>query len=106
MVIVETSIFTKVIKELMSDDDYRALQEALVKRPDMGALIKDSGGLRKVRWKQEGRGKSGGIRAIYYWKVSDDQIYMVYAYPKVKQENLKPEQIAVLKQMVERWNNE
>lgn len=49
MIIVETSIFTKLIKELMSDDEYRALQEALVNRPDMGALIKDSGGLRKVR---------------------------------------------------------
>jgi hypothetical protein len=62
-------------------------------------LIKDSGGLRKVRWKLEGRGKSGGIRAIYYWMVSDDQIYMVYAYPKAKQENLTPEQVAALKKL-------
>jgi hypothetical protein len=48
MVIVETQIFTKLIKELMSDEDYRALQEALVNRPDAGDLIRGSGGLRKI----------------------------------------------------------
>lgn len=45
----------------MSDDEYRQLQEALITRPDMGDIIKSSGGIRKVRWKLEGRGKSGGV---------------------------------------------
>lgn len=67
MLIIETPIFTKLVNELMSDDEYRKLQEALVNRPDMGALIKNSGGLRKMRWAIEGHGKSGGIRVIYYW---------------------------------------
>ena len=67
MVIIETSIFTKLITELMSDDEYKDLQDALVVRPDRGALIKYSGGLRKVRWALKGRGKSGGARVIYYW---------------------------------------
>lgn len=40
MLIIETPIFTKLVNELMSDDEYRKLQEALVNRPDMGALIK------------------------------------------------------------------
>ncbi len=106
MVIIETPVFTRLIKELMSDDEYLALQEALVNRPDSGAIIKNSGGLRKIRWKLEGRGKSGGIRAIYYWMVSDDQIYMLYGYPKNKQENLTPQQLSVLKTIVERWSDE
>jgi mRNA-degrading endonuclease RelE of RelBE toxin-antitoxin system len=71
MVIIETPIFTRIIKEIMSDDEYRELQEALVNRPNSGDLIKKSGGLRKVRWKLQGRGKSGGIRVIYYWMVSE-----------------------------------
>ena len=50
----------------MSVDEYQELQEALVNRPDMGAIIQGTGGLRKVRWKQEGRGKSGGVRAIHF----------------------------------------
>jgi len=103
MVIVETSIFTRLIKELMSDDQYKELQEALVRRPDVGDLIQGSGGLRKVRWKLEGKGKSGGIRAIYYWVVDDDHIRMLYAYPKGKQENLNKDQLKQLKAIVERW---
>lgn len=103
MVIIETRIFTKLIKELLSDDQYKKLQEALVNRPDMGDLIKDSGGLRKVRWHLEGTGKSGGIRVIYYWVVDNHHIRMLYAYPKGKQENLTKEQIAQLKTIVERW---
>ncbi len=103
MVIIETRIFTKLIKELLSDEQYKKLQEALVNRPDMGDLIKDSGGLRKVRWHLEGTGKSGGIRVIYYWVVDNHQIRMLYAYPKGKQENLTKEQIAQLKTIVERW---
>ena len=75
MLIIETPIFTKLVNELMSDDEYRKLQEALVNRPDMGALIKNSGGLRKMRWAIEGHGKSGGIRVIYYWLGENDQLY-------------------------------
>ena len=103
MVIVETPIFTKLIQELMSDDEYKDLQEALVNRPDMGDLIRGSGGLRKVRWRLEGTGKSGGIRAIYYWVVSDHHIRMLYAYPKDKQKNLTQDQLKQLKAIVERW---
>ena len=103
MIIIETSIFSRLIQEMMSDDDYRLLQEALITRPDAGDVIRGSGGLRKVRWKLEGKGKSGGVRIIYYWVTADDQIRMVYAYKKSQQENLTPEQLATLKQIIERW---
>jgi hypothetical protein len=103
MVIIETSIFTKNIKQLMSDEQYRELQEALVNRPDLGNIIRGSGGLRKVRWKLESTGKSGGVRVIYYWVVDDSHIRMLYVYPKGKQENLTSEQLNVLKTIVERW---
>jgi hypothetical protein len=103
VVIVETPIFTRLIKQLMSDDEYKDLQEALVNRPDMGDLIKGSGSLRKVRWSLEGTGKSGGVRAIYYWVVDDDNIRMLYVYPKGKQDNLTKAQMSRLKAIVERW---
>ena len=103
MIIIETSVFSRLIQEMMSDDDYRLLQEALITRPDVGDLIKGSGGLRKVRWKLEGKGKSGGIRVIYYWVTADDQLRMLYAYRKSKQTDLTPSQLAMLKQIIERW---
>ena len=104
MVIIETPIFTKLITDLMNDDEYKDLQEALVTRPDRGALIKSGGGLRKVRWALEGRGKSGGVRIIYYWMTEDDQLYMLFAFPKNVQGNLTDAQTKKLRQMVERWS--
>lgn len=106
MVLIETHIFTRRIKELMSDDEYRALQETLVNRPNMGDIVQGTGGLRKVRWKQEGHGKSGGVRVIYYWMTEDKQLYMLYVYQKSKQEDLTAEQRKALKSIVERWSNE
>lgn len=103
MVIIETRIFTRLINELLDDDEYKELQEALVNRPDLGDLIKGSGGLRKVRWNLRGTGKSGGVRIIYYWVVDDHHIRMLYVYPKGKQDNLTKEQVAQLKAIVERW---
>lgn len=103
MVIVETTIFTRLIQELVSDDEYKELQEALVSRPDLGDLIKGSGGIRKARWNLEGTGKSGGVRVIYYWVVNDDHIRMLYVYPKGKQANLTRAQVAQLKAVVEEW---
>lgn len=47
---VETTIFTKQVVGLVGDEEYRALQAALMIRPDLGALIRGSGGLRNVRW--------------------------------------------------------
>ncbi|QUX93230.1 hypothetical protein CYL31_18310 [Marinomonas sp. A3A] len=104
MVIVETPIFTKLINEIMSDDEYKELQEALVIKPDLGVLIKNSGGLRKIRWSVDGRGKRGGVRIIYYWMTENEQLYMMYIFPKSTQENLTDAQTKALRQIVERWS--
>jgi len=103
MIIVETTPFTKLIKTLMSDDEYRELQVALVVRPDLGDIVPGGGGLRKVRWSLPGQGKRGGVRIIYYWAVDDDHIRMLYVYPKGSQANLTQKQLKTLKVIVERW---
>jgi len=103
MIIIETSLFSRLIQGLMSDDEYRSLQEVLITRPESGDLIKGSSGLRKIRWKLEGQGKRGGIRVIYYWVTADDQIRMLYVYRKSKQSDLTQDQIATLKSIIEKW---
>ncbi len=60
MVIVETSVFTRQVTELLPDDEYRKFQIILANRPETGTIIKGSGGLRKIRWSLPGRGKRGG----------------------------------------------
>jgi hypothetical protein len=97
----ETPIFTKLIQNLISDKQYHLLQLQLSVRPESGDIIKGSGGMRKLRWTGSGRGKRGGIRVIYYYFTQDDQIYMLYAYPKSKTDDLTADQLKQLKQLVE-----
>lgn len=104
MVFIETPIFTKLITQLMRDDEYKELQLALVQRPECGVLIKNSGGLRKLRWTLNRIGKRGGIRVIYYWVSSEEQVMMLLAYKKNTQSDLTPQQLKVLKSIVERWS--
>ncbi|TAJ75186.1 hypothetical protein EPO44_22230 [bacterium] len=100
MLFVETPIFTRELRGLLSDDDYRALQSALLLRPEAGAIIPGSGGLRKVRWGFTGTGKRGGARVIYYWHRAEECIYMLLIYRKSRQEDLTPEQLRVLRKLV------
>lgn len=101
MVFIETSIFTRQVQELFTDDEYRELQKTLVNRPDAGSLIVGSGGLRKIRWAKQGKGKRGGVRVIYYWAVSQQQILMLFMYPKGERDDLIPVQVKILRQIVE-----
>jgi hypothetical protein len=97
---VETPIFTKVIDRLVDDEDYRALQIALMLRPAQGPVIRGGGGVRKLRWARPGRGKSGGFRVIYYWAAAEEAFYMLYAYAKSEQGDLTLAQTRALGTLV------
>ena len=97
---VETPVFTAIIRDLLPDDEYRALQSALLLRPEQGAIIPGSGGIRKLRWSGRGRGKRGGLRVISFWFVSEGVVYMLYAYATGVADDLTPAQIKVLRGLV------
>lgn len=67
-----------------------------------GDIIPGSGGLRKIRWAISGRGKRGGVRAIYYWRVRQDQILMLFMYSKTEKDDLTTQQLQVLREIVEK----
>ena len=100
MVFIETPTFTRLIAALLEDDEYAKLQEELARCPDAGDLIKDGGGIRKIRWKRAGTGKSGGVRVIYYWLTEDDQFLMLVAYPKSVKDSLTDKETAILRKLV------
>jgi mRNA-degrading endonuclease RelE of RelBE toxin-antitoxin system len=100
MKFVETAVFTRMVKSALPDDDYRTLQTVLLLRPEQGALIPGTGGLRKIRWGGKGHGKRGGYRVIYYWDRNSETFYMLYMYPKNEQEDLTDRQAKLLGQLV------
>jgi mRNA-degrading endonuclease RelE of RelBE toxin-antitoxin system len=79
---IETKLFTRLVGEYLTDDEYRQLQMLLVEHPEAGPIIRGSGGVRKLRWGAPGRGKRGGYRVIYYVKPGREVIWMLTIYPK------------------------
>lgn len=79
---IETKLFTKLVKHYLSDESYSELQAVLMASPKRGAVIRGSGGVRKIRWDAEGRGKSGGYRVIYFVRDDKGIIWMLTMYPK------------------------
>lgn len=77
MVFIETRIFTRLVPDYMSDEEYKNFQVYLAANPAAGDIMQGTGGLRKVRWHSKGRGKRSGVRIIYYFQVADDRIYLL-----------------------------
>lgn len=105
MVFIESRLFTKFLPDYLTDDEYRDLQTRLAECPENGNLIQGTGGLRKLRWKKKGKGKSGGVRTIYYWQTKLDQIYLLTIYAKNEMNDLSASDKKALKKMLEEWNN-
>ena len=104
MIFIETAYYTKVIADYLAEEDQRKLQEHLIEHPDDGDIIKGTGGIRKIRWAAKGKGKSGGVRIIYFWRTAQNHIYLLTIYGKNEASTLTASEKAYLKKMVEAWN--
>ena len=100
MKFIETVAFTRRLVEVMSDDEYRNLQQALLARPTHGVLIPGTGGARKIRWGSQARGKRGSFRVIYYWHMGRRIFLMLYLYSKSEQGDLTSTQRRTLGKVV------
>ena len=94
----ETHLFTKLVEEYLTDDEYAGLQAALMAHPEAGAIIRGSGGVRKMRWAGSGRGKRGGIRVIYYLRSTQGEIWMLTLYAKNEAENIPGHVLKTIKE--------
>jgi len=95
---IESSLFTKMVYDYLSEEDYVAFQQFLLEHPEAGDVVRGSGGVRKVRWARAGTGKSGGVRVCYFIRNALGQIVLLVIYAKSVRTNIPG---AVLKQIKE-----
>ena len=94
--------FEKQWKQLgLTDDDLNRLQSELLVDPQTGDVMQGTGGVRKMRFALENRGKSGSVRIIYVDFVIYEKLYLITAYPKNEKDNLSKAERTAIKQMVE-----
>ena len=99
---VMVSIFDKLWDDMgLSDEDLREFQNVLIENPFAGSLIQGTGGARKIRFALQGKGKSGGLRVIYFDVTHLRKIYLIICYPKGKQDDLTPEQKKQVRKVIE-----
>ena len=98
---IETKLFSRLVKDYLSDDEYRELQTALIESPEIGDVIPNSGGVRKLRWRAIGRGKRGGYRVIYFSRASEDEMWFITIYPKNVVDNIPVDILRKIRKEIE-----
>ncbi|ENG6279480.1 TPA: type II toxin-antitoxin system RelE/ParE family toxin [Yersinia enterocolitica] len=102
---IETPMFTRQIRQISTDDELKELQKLLIESPDKGDLIRQTGGLRKIRMATGTQGKSGSARVIYFL-ATEEIIYLVMAYPKSTKDSLTAAEKADLKKLTKLLKDE
>ncbi len=104
---IEVPLFTKRWKEIgLHDEELLALQIMLLKNPESGPVMEETGGIRKVRFPLEDRGKSGSVRVCYTDFAEYEVIYLITAFEKKEQDNLSAEEKSALKKLVKALKTE
>jgi len=98
---VETRLFTRLVQQYLSEEEYLALQEFLAEDPEAGDVIPGSGGVRKMRWGGKGRGKRGGYRIIYFVRLAHGQIWLLTIYPKSTTESIPAYRLRQIRKEIE-----
>lgn len=104
---IEVPLFTRRWKEIgLGDEELQTLQIILLKDPESGPVMEGTGGIRKVRFPLENRGKSGSVRVCYTDFAEYEVTYLITAFEKKEQENLSNEEKGVLKKLVKSLKEE
>ncbi|MCT8556026.1 type II toxin-antitoxin system RelE/ParE family toxin [Glaesserella parasuis] len=105
---IETKVFEEDRKALMSDDEYQKFQAYLLESHELGDFIQNTGGCQKIRWKLESnnKGKSGGVRVIYYVWSTKGRIYLITMYSKSEKDNLNEKEKAIMRTVVAKLTGE
>jgi hypothetical protein len=97
---VYLKLFERTRKGVLTDEEMRDVEHALLADPETGATMGDSAGVRKIRAAQENRGKSGSARVVYLYVAERETIYFIVAFAKNVQGNLNDAQRRLVREVV------
>ncbi len=99
--VVETLLFQKQWPLYWSEDERGEFAAYLAAFPDAGDVVPESGGIRKVRWRRAGTGKSGGVRVIYFTRTAEEEIVLLTLYAKAKTDNITGAKLKEIRRALE-----
>jgi len=98
--IAETDVFSRYVSDYWTEDERAAFAVWIAEHYDTGDIVPRSGGCRKIRWSRKGRGKSGGLRVIYYNMLGDGTIWLLLIYAKNEHENISAHLLKAIKEKI------
>ena len=101
LTVIETPLFQRQWPLYWTEEERGSFAAYLAEHPDAGDVVSGSGGLRKVRWKRAGSGKSGGVRVIYFTRLTEGEIVLLTLYAKAKLDNLTGSQLKEIRRALE-----
>ncbi|PID64351.1 MAG: transcriptional regulator [Gammaproteobacteria bacterium] len=99
--LIETPLFSSLRKDYWTEDQFGEFTAWLANNPESGAVVRGSGGVRKVRWARPGSGKSGGFRVIYYNRLQGGEIWLLVVYAKNEADSIPGHVLKAIKQEIE-----
>ena len=100
--VAETAVFIRQAADVWSHEERSAFIDFIARNPEVGDLIPQSAGVRKVRWSRQGTGKRGGVRVIYFYHTPDMPLYLLMVYAKAQREDLSPDARRAVQALVTR----
>lgn len=99
--VVETLLFQRQWPLYWTEEERGAFAAYIAEHPTAGAVVPDSGGIRKVRWGRAGSGKSGGVRVIYLTRNAEGEVVLLTLYAKSKTDNLTGPKLKEIRRVLE-----
>ena len=98
--VIETPVYSSKVGEILTEDERDAFAAFIAEDPTAGSVVRGSGGVRKVRWTQQGRGKSGGARIIYFNRLANGEIWLLTIYAKGDRSTIPAHELRVIKETI------
>lgn len=99
--VIETPVYSNKVSGILTEDERDAFAAFIAAHPTAGSVVRGSGGVRKVRWAQKGRGKSGGARVIYFNRLANGEIWLLTIYAKGDRSTIPAHELKLIKEAID-----